>query len=155
MITQLFDTLFTRDGNMQAYVDNVMVSTSIILFCIYISPFGFHIMSLTYLQGLYSKICHYQTNIYDQKSHTGISRQKICEAKSQQQDFMLIGTDVALSVTNSTLCLYGALIYGSVQMKVLVYTQYGKNICSFPPPWMGRPQYLDQNNQRINPIQLF
>ena len=43
-------------------------------------------------------------------------------------------------VTDSTLCPDGALIYGYLQMKGLVYTQYGKIICSLCPPWMGWPQ---------------
>ena len=59
----------------------------------------------------------------------------------------LVGTDVALVVPNSTICPPGALIYGDFQMKVLIYTQYGQNIRSFCPPWMGWPQYLDHNNQ--------
>ena len=40
-------------------------------------------------------------------------------------------------------------------MKCLVYIQYGQKIFSFFPPWMGRPQYFDQNNQFIFSIQLF
>ena len=32
--------------------------------------------------------------IYISKSHLGLSRQKICEAQSQQQYFLLVGTDV-------------------------------------------------------------
>ena len=39
--------------------------------------------------------------------------------------------NIAFVVTNETLCPYGALIYGALQMKGLLYTQYGKYICSF------------------------
>ena len=42
---------------------------------------------------------------------------------------------------------YGAFLYVSLQINGLVYIQYGQNMRSFCPPWMGRPQYLDQNNQ--------
>ena len=40
-------------------------------------------------------------------------------------------------------------------MKGLLYTQYEKTIRSFLLPWMGRTQYLDQNNQCIYSIQFF
>ena len=46
-------------------------------------------------------------------------------------------------------------MYGDLQMKGLLNTQYGKNICYFCQPWVGRPQYLDQNNQQISSIKLF
>ena len=36
--------------------------------------------------------------------HLGLSGQKICEAQSQQQYFLLVGTDIAFVVKNSTLC---------------------------------------------------
>ena len=45
--------------------------------------------------------------------------------------FLLVGTDIAFGVTNKNLCPDGALIYGGLQTKVLVYTHYGKNIRSF------------------------
>ena len=59
---------------------------------------------------------------------------------------LLVGTDVYLVVPNSTLFPFGAFIYGDLQIKGLVY-QYGQHVCSFLPPWMVRPQYLDQKNQ--------
>ena len=43
----------------------------------------------------------------------------------------------------------------SLHTRGLVYTQYGENIRSFCPPWMGWPQYLDQNHQQIHSIQFF
>ena len=54
------------------------------------------------------------------KSHLGISRQKICEAQSQQQDFLLVGTDVILVVPNQTICPAVSSIYGYLQMQCLV-----------------------------------
>ena len=77
----------------------------------------------------------------------GLSRQKIYAEQSQQQYFLFVGTDIDSVVTNQTLCLDGALIYGALQMKSLVYIQYGKYLFSFCPPWMGRPEYFNQNNQ--------
>ena len=47
------------------------------------------------------------------------------------------------------------MIYGDLQIKGLLYTQYGKYIRYFFSPWMGWPQYLEQNNQSILSIQLF
>ena len=70
------------------------------------------------------------------------------KAQSQQQGFLLVGVDIAFVVANSTIFQYGALIYGYLQMKDLLYTQYGQNIRSFCPPWMGQPQYSDQNTTR-------
>ena len=55
--------------------------------------------------------------------------QKICEAQSQQQDFLLVDTYVALVVPNSIICPSGDFIYVYLQMKVLLYNQDGKNIC--------------------------
>ena len=40
-------------------------------------------------------------------------------------------------------------------MKGLVYTQYGQNIRSFCPTWMGRPKYLDQKDHLISFVKLF
>ena len=72
-----------------------------------------------------------------------------------RKSFLLVGADIAFVVTNYTICQYGALLYGALHMKVLVYIQFGKNVCSFCPPWMGHPQYLDQKNQLISSIQFF
>ena len=41
-----------------------------------------------------------------------LSRQKIDEAQSQQQAFLLVGIDIVLVVTTYNLCQYGELIYG-------------------------------------------
>ena len=43
----------------------------------------------------------------------GLSNQMIDEAQSHQQEFLLVGTDIAFVVINSTLCQYGALLYGA------------------------------------------
>ena len=83
-----------------------------------------------------------------------LKAEDICGAISSEI-FLLVSTDIHLVVTNSTLCSDGALIYGALQVKVLVYTQYGQIICSLYPPWMGRPQYFDQNNQLISSIKFF
>ena len=61
--------------------------------------------------------------------------------------FLLVGTDISFVVTNQNIFQDGDFLYGALQIKVLVYTQYGQNVCSFIPPYMSRPQYLDQNNQ--------
>ena len=61
--------------------------------------------------------------------------------------FLFIVTDITFVVKKLTICTYGALQYGALHTKGLLYTQYGQNICYFPPPWMGRLQYFDQNNQ--------
>ena len=52
--------------------------------------------------------------------NVAVRRQNICEAQSQQQDFLLVGTDVALVVPNSTVFPAGALIYRTFQIQVLV-----------------------------------
>ena len=69
--------------------------------------------------------------------------------------FFKVGIDIVFVVTNYTFCQDVALLNGALQMKVLIYPQYGKYIHSFCPPWMGWPQYFDQNNQLISSIQLF
>ena len=56
----------------------------------------------------------------------GLSRQKIYTALYQQQEFLFVGTYISFVVTNYSLCPDGALIYGALRMKSLVYTQYGK-----------------------------
>ena len=56
--------------------------------------------------------------------------------------FLLVGTEVYLVVPNSTLCPDGALIYGSVMMKGLQYTQYEENMGYFSyPGWVGLNTY--------------
>ena len=60
--------------------------------------------------------------------------QKICEAQSQQQDFLSVGTYVALVVPNSIICPADDFIYGYLKMKGLIYNQFGQNICYFCPP---------------------
>ena len=62
---------------------------------------------------------------------------------------LLVWTDIDFLVENQTLCADGALIYGVLQIRGLLYTQYGLITRYFWPLWMGRPQYLDQNNQSI------
>ena len=81
-------------------------------------------MSLDNLQVLHPPILGLLDKIHFQKSHLGLARQKICEAQSQQQGFLLVGTDVGLIIKNPTILSDGALLYVSFQMKVLVYTQY-------------------------------
>ena len=51
----------------------------------------------------------------------GFSRQKIYEAQSQQQEFVLGGKDIGFVVKHLTLCPAGALLYGALYMKGLVY----------------------------------
>ena len=75
--------------------------------------------------------------------------------KYQQKYFLSVGTDVALVVPNSDICTSDTFLYGDLHMKGLVYTQCRQNIRSFCLPWVGWPQYLDQNNQLISSIQLF
>ena len=48
---------------------------------------GFQSMIIKYLQGLHTPIWDYQIKWIYQKSYLCLSRQKICEAQSQQQDF--------------------------------------------------------------------
>ena len=99
-------------------------------------------ISINYPQGLYPPdlLLLYKidlSNISDRSP----------KAQSQQQYVLLVGTDVALVVPNSTICPYGALIYVYLQRKGLVYTQNRQTVRSFCATCMGRPQYLDQNNQ--------
>ena len=58
----------------------------------------------------------------------GLSKQKIYAAKSQQKYFLLVGIDISFVVTNYTHFPDAALICGYLQIKVLVYNQYGKYI---------------------------
>ena len=60
---------------------------------------------------------------------------------------LLVGTDGALVIPNSNICQAGALVYGYIHMKGLVYTKYRQNIGYFFALWMGRSQYLDNSNQ--------
>ena len=54
--------------------------------------------------------------------------------------FLFVGTDIDFVLNFLTLCLYSALIYGSLKIKELVYNQSGIYIRSFFPPCLGRPQ---------------
>ena len=73
-----------------------------------------------------------------------ISRHKIYAEQSQKKCFV---SSYRHRFRGYKLNIFpdGALIYEALQMKVLLYTQYGHIF--FPPPWMDRPQYYDQNNQ--------
>ena len=46
-----------------------------------------------------------------------LSRQKIDDAQSKQQDILLVGTAIVSMVTNKTICKYGALIYGAYRLR--------------------------------------
>ena len=59
MIRKFFDTGLACDGNMQTYVYNVMIYTSITLFYVFSVNFMSQSMSPEYLKGLYPPICDY------------------------------------------------------------------------------------------------
>ena len=80
-------------------------------------------MSLNYLQGINPPTWYYKIKYIFQESHLGLSRQKICEVKSQKQYFLLVGTDLSLVVTNLTFFQLVPLINVYLQMKGLLYTQ--------------------------------
>ena len=61
--------------------------------------------------------------------------------------FSLVFTEAVLFVPDSTIFQAADFLYGDFQMKVLVYTKYGKYRSYFCPLWVGQPQYFDQNNQ--------
>ena len=62
--------------------------------------FVYQITSLQYLHGQHSPIWYLDIKQIYQKLHRIISRQNICEAQSQQQYFLLVGTAVTLVVPN-------------------------------------------------------
>ena len=84
-----------------------------------------------------------------------LSRQKIDEVQYQQQDFLLVGTDITVVVKNSNIYKDGALLYGAYRRRDWYIPNMEKYIRSVYPHWMGWHKYLDQNNQCISTIQFF
>ena len=76
-IAKFFDTGFTCDETLQTYVDNLLISASITLFCVFFCPYLSHSMSLKYLQGLHPPICDFQIRYIYQKSHLHLGRKTL------------------------------------------------------------------------------
>ena len=76
----------------------------------------------------------------------GISKQKTYAEQYQWQAFLIVGTDIDLVVTNETICPDDALIYGSIQMKCLVYIKYKKYFLIVHLGWFG----LNNSTKIIN-----